>query len=273
MNKEYKVSVLLPCRDGESTLRVTIESILNQTIKTYIAVADDASIDNTPKILKEQSKTGRVYTIRYPRRESRNYAKIPVLLNMLLDVIPQADFYMISGDDCFFPPEYLKKLILLMHNDDVDLASGCHDVKNYKHLTLPSGSGRLVTASLFKKITPLPNSIGWESWMIYKAQSLGRKVSVYPVEFEHKREYSFGSTWTFGYSAYVNGIPFIFTLFRAMKSLFTGVHSPVNAVSIPLGQLEYILKRAEKLDCAPFVNSMYKQRINQYIIRVLYNRN
>ncbi len=151
-------------------------------------------------------------------------------------------------------------------------ASGCHDVKNYRHLTLPSGSGRLVTATLFRRITPLPISIGWESWMIYKAQSLGRKVAVYPVEFEHRREYSFGSTWTFGYSAYVNGVPFIFTVFRAMKSLFTGLHTPVNAVSIPLGQLEYMVKGAEKLDCAPFVNSMYKWRIKQSITGVLHGR-
>jgi len=272
MKRELKVAVLIPCRDGELTLRVTIESLLNQTVKTFIAVADDASVDDTPKILKEQSETGRVHSVRYPRRELRNYAKVPVLLNMLLGVLSPADFYMISGDDCIYPPEYLSKLISFMRNDNVDLASGCHDVKNYRHLTLPSGSGRLVVATLFRRITPLPNSIGWESWMIYKAQSLGRKVAVYPVEFEHRREYSFGSTWTFGYSAYVNGVPFIFTVFRAMKSLFTGLHTPVNAVSIPLGQLEYMVKGAEKLDCAPFVNSMYKWRIKQSITGVLHGR-
>lgn len=102
MKRELKVAILIPCRDGELTLRVTIESLLNQTVKTFIAVADDASVDDTPKILKEQSETGRVHSVRYPRREPRNYAKVPVLLNMLLGVLSPADFYMISGDDCIY---------------------------------------------------------------------------------------------------------------------------------------------------------------------------
>jgi len=272
MKKELNVTVLIPCRDGGSTLRTTIESLLNQTVKTSVAVADDASLDDTPIILKELSKTGRVQSIRYPKREPRNYARVPVLLNMLLNILSPADFYMISGDDCIYPPEYLAKLISFMRNDNVDLASGCHDAKNYKHLTLPSGSGRLVTATLFKRITPLPSSIGWESWMVYKAQSLGKKVAVYPIEFEHRRGYSFKSARTFGYSAYVNGVPFIFTIFRAIKSTFTGIHTPINAVSIPLGQLEYMIRRAEKLDCAPFVSSAYKWRMKQVIMGVLYGR-
>ncbi len=272
MSKELKVSVLIPCRDGESSLQTTVESILNQTVDTFVAVADDASVDDTPKILKKLSGTGRVLSVRYHKREPRNYARVPVLLNMLLNVLPPADFYMISGDDCVYPLDYLEKLITFMRNDKVDLASGCHDIKNFSHLTLPSGSGRLISVKLFKKITPLPNSIGWESWMIYKTQSLGRKVAVYSVQYEHRREYSFGSTRTFGYSAYVNGVPFIFTLFRALKSMFSGLHNPINSISIPLGQLEYMIKGATKLDCASFVNNMYKWRIKQSIIGVLYGR-
>ncbi|MEM2130103.1 MAG: hypothetical protein QXZ70_05850, partial [Candidatus Bathyarchaeia archaeon] len=147
--------------------------------------------------------------------------------------------------------------------NNVDLASGYHGEKGFRHLTLPSGSGRLVTARLFKKITPLPSNIGWESWMIFKAQSMGMKVAVYPVKYEHRREYSFGSTKTFGYSAYVNGVPVIFTMFRALKYIIFGIHTPINAISILLGQLEYMIRRPEKLDCAHYVNNVYKWRIKQ----------
>jgi glycosyltransferase involved in cell wall biosynthesis len=267
--REVSVSVLIPCRDGASTIEATIKSLLNQTIETFIAVTDDASVDETPKILERLSKTKRVRYVRYPRREPKNYVRVPVLLNMLLDILPPADFYMLSGDDSVYPPDYLSELIALMRANGVDMASGCHNIKSYKHLTMPSGSGRLVTAGLFEKLTPFPNSIGWESWMIYKAMSFGKKVAVYPVEFEHGRGYSFGSVRTFGYSAYVNGVPLIFTIFRAAKAILTGLHSPINALSIPLGQIEYAIRRVDKLDCASFVYDMHKRRIRQTIVGVL----
>jgi len=267
MTWEPKVTVLIPCRDGEKTLPATIRSLLGQTVTTFVAVADDASIDNTPKILEELSNTQRVRFVRYPKREPRDYARVPVLLNMLLAIVPSARFYMISGDDSIYPPVYLEKLIALMQNDGVDLASGYHDAGNFKHLSFPSGSGRLVTATLFKRITPFPNSIGWESWVIYKTQILGRKVAIYPVRYEHKRKYSVGSTRTFGYSAYVNGVPFIFTFFRVMKSLVTGIHSPINAMAILLGHLEFIFRNVEKLDTALFVRNMDWWRMKQFIAK------
>jgi hypothetical protein len=105
--------------------------------------------------------------------------------------------------------------------------------------------------------------------MIYKAQSLGRKTAIYPLKYEHKREYSFTSTRTFGYSAYVNGVPFIFILFRAVKSLILGIHTPLNAISIPLGYLEYMIKRPERLDSARFVENVHKWRIKKTIAGIV----
>lgn len=269
MKKMLDVAVLIPCRDGEKTLSTTIHSLLSQKVETFVAVADDASVDNTPRILEDYSKTQKVRFIRYSKREPRDYARVPVLLNMLLAIAPSAYFYMISGDDCVYPPDYLRNLISLMQRDKVDLASGYHGFKDFEHLSQPGGSGRLVSAPLFRKITPLPSNIGWESWMIYKAQSLGRKTAIYPLRYEHKREYSFASTRTFGYSAYVNGVPFIFVLFRAVKSLILGIHKPINAISIPLGYLECMIKRPERLDSARFVESMHKSRIKETIAGIV----
>jgi glycosyltransferase involved in cell wall biosynthesis len=262
MNRELMVTVLIPCRDGESTLRATIKSLLNQTVKTFIVVADDASVDDTPKILKEFSETDRVHSVRYPRREPKNYARVPVLLNMAAKIAQESDFYMISGDDCFYPPDYISNLIEFMQRDKVELAAGfCGD----EIPAAPHGSGRVISAALFKEITPFPQSIGWESWMLYKTMSMGKKIAVYPIRFEHGRKYSLGSTWTFGHSAYVNGVPFIFTVLRSVKSLVLGTHTPINALSIVLGHLEYMLRKPEKLDCAKFTSNWHKWRIKQFI--------
>ena len=262
-----QVSVLIPCRDGEKTLESTIRSLLNQELDVSIVIADDASKDKTPDVIHFFKKYGKVKSVRYPRREPRNYARVPVLINMASKVSLPSDFYMISGDDSVYPPDYLKKLINFMRNDEVELASGYFD--KYEHRTLPSGSGRLITAALFKKITPFPNGMGWESWMIYKALLMGKRVAVYPIRYKHERKYSYKSTLTFGYSAYVNGVPFIFTLLRALRSLVLGIHTPINSIFIVIGHLEYIVRNIEKFDTAPFVYNLHKWRIKKFIRRLI----
>ena len=52
------VSILISIHNGESTLRKSIYSILNQTYKNIeVLIIDDGSEDQTYKILEEISKT------------------------------------------------------------------------------------------------------------------------------------------------------------------------------------------------------------------------
>jgi len=265
--KLYDVVALIPCRDGQDNIERTIRSILNQSVKTFVSVADDASIDNTPNILKNLSKTGRVRYIRYTRREKKDYARVPVLLNMALRISPPARYYLISGDDCIYPKDYCENLIKRMEKDRVDMCSGF--TRRYNSSSLPSGSGRLITSELFKKITPLPRTIGWESWMIYKTLYLGKRVSVYPIEFKHYRKYSIKSTWTFGQSAYVNGVPLTFTLLRTIKNVILNEHNLINSLAILLGHIEYSIRKVEKLDIAPFTRKMHLRRLSGFVHNLL----
>jgi len=264
MRSKPKVTVLIPCRDGEKTLRNTIISLLNQTADTYIAVADDASVDSTSTILKEFSATSKVLSVRYPRREPRNYARVPVLLNMILNVYPDSDFFMISGDDSVYPKNYISMITEFMNKEKVDIASGYFE--NYNPTSVPSGSGRVISSNFFKKITPFPPNIGWESWVLYKALSLGRKVAVYPIKFQHIRKYSIQSLWTFGHSAYLNGTPLIFTIGRSVKAFLFKEHTLLGALAIVSGHVEYILRHPTTLDTAQFVNELQKWRIKSKIL-------
>ena len=257
-------STIIPCRDGAKTLRQTLKSILNQSERPLqVVVADDCSIDDTSEILIEF----RVETVKYPSREPRSYARVPMLLNMALKKLKLSDYVMISGDDCTYPTNYVSVLTSFMQKDNVDCASGYIDF--YNPTSAPSGSGRILTRTLFNKLTPLPENIGWESWILYKTLSLGRKTQVYPIRFQHNRSYSVESTWTFGHSAYVNGSPLLFTLARSFKAMVKREHSPVNCLAITLGHVEYTLRRADRLDTASFVGTLQKQRVKQKIERFL----
>lgn len=47
-------SVIIPAYNAESTIRKTLNSVLNQTFKDFEIVAiDDGSTDSTPTILKD----------------------------------------------------------------------------------------------------------------------------------------------------------------------------------------------------------------------------
>lgn len=55
----YKISVIIPCYNAENTIQRTVNSIINQTIgfnNIELLLYDDASIDNTKKLIKEYSE-------------------------------------------------------------------------------------------------------------------------------------------------------------------------------------------------------------------------
>ena len=94
------VTAIIASRDGEETLPATLRSLRNQTIPVEIVVADDHSLDSTPDILNKFGVT----SIRYPRREPRNYHRVPHLYNLAWKYSPPSDYWMISGDDNVPPP-------------------------------------------------------------------------------------------------------------------------------------------------------------------------
>ncbi len=73
MNKEKRplVSVVLPVYNGEKYLRLSLESILNQTFTDFELIAvDDGSVDQTPEILEEfRKRDSRVRIIKNSKNE------------------------------------------------------------------------------------------------------------------------------------------------------------------------------------------------------------
>jgi len=253
------VSVLIPCRDGEATLSATLDSLRNQSITATVIIADDASVDRTPDIIKEY---GAVH-VRYTRREPRSYDRVAVLVNMAYRAAPLSDYYMISGCHHRYPPDYLETLITWMQRDKVALVSGYTDT--YADTYAPRGSGRVMSASLMRQLMPLPPNLAWDSWMLYRMDQLGIKYRMYPIKTEligHRRK----TVYSYGHAEHLLGSPLIATLGRIFFDITRG-ESPRLATSILVGQLTYRLKKVPQMPIASYIRGARQRRMKQRIMR------
>ncbi|MBE0632984.1 glycosyltransferase family 2 protein, partial [Candidatus Bathyarchaeota archaeon] len=262
-------TVVIPCRDGEKTLPQTLDSLLAQTVPIQILVSNDASIDDTQMILKEYAKQG-VISINYPTREPRNYARVPILLNMLKPIEPDTPYYMVSGDDTVFPPDYIKRVTENMEQHGASVASGV-SIQD-KHRTTkatPGGSGRVFTKEAWANLTPFYPNIAWESGALYKARSFGYTLGFYDVEKSHITPQTAGSTWTFGHANYLLGTPLSYTVLRVLNTIKNHDHPTWNAICILLGQIEYEYKRPERVDIWRYNQKKKYYQRNIAILRML----
>ena len=261
-------TVVIPCRDGEKTLPQTLDSLLLQDVPIQILVANDASIDDTEQILKTYAKQG-VISVNYPTREPRNYARVPILMEMLTPLEPDTPYYMISGDDTVFTIDYIRKVTDEMKKHGTSIASGVSIQYKFRVTNAPGGSGRIFTKEIWNKVKPFYPNIAWESGTLYKARSLGYKLGFYDAEKSHIRPQEPDSTWTFGHAAYLLGTPLSYTFLRVVNIIIHHDHPTWNAICILLGQLEYEVKRPKRVDVWRHnMKSKYHQR-NKALLRGL----
>ena len=255
-----RITCIIPTRDGEATLPSTLDSLRRQTIPINIVVIDDCSIDSTRRILR----TFKVSWVGYPKRGRRDYARIPKLLNLGLKLARESDYYLISGDDCTYPQDYIEKIISSMVKDGIDCASGYHD----RPLKSPSGSGRVFTARLWRILTPFPVDISWETGCLFKAEMAGLRCAAYLVKYNHEKAYGVSTTRTFGYGLYVLGYPFIYALGKTIIDIAKRRHTIFNSLAIFVGYIEYRLRGVRRSDIAPYVSSSQRRKMNGFVRRM-----
>ena len=254
-----KCSVIIPCRDGEAHLRATLASLTAQTVDVHVTVVDDHSQDKTPDILADFPQ---VNVIRYPKREKKAHNRIGMLCNMALGVMPEADVYMVSGDDTEYPPDYIERVVDYMDTDGVAIASG--HARKFNKKSAPDGSGRIFTREVWDQITPFHESPGWESGPLLQAKFMGYEIAKYPVKKKHLRPKS-KDLRRFGHGAHTLGRPLLWTTLRVVKDILVGNKKPIQAMSILVGHLEYAFMRKPKVDYAPQVRALAYKRIRHML--------
>jgi glycosyltransferase involved in cell wall biosynthesis len=193
---ETRYWALILTRNGEGTIRSTAESIMSQTIPpSNIFIVDDGSTDKTPIILTELRQ-------KYP--EKLGFLNLPdqgydirrVVNNINVGIRMQkkkeikSAYFMISGDDCSYTPDYARRLLERMDRDHrIVIASGEVQGVLVPDVT-PRGSGRFIRTSFLEEIGDyFPPHYGYEGWILQKALQLGYSIRNYPdIRYRHLRE-------------------------------------------------------------------------------------
>lgn len=223
--------IILTCRNSETTIGKTLDSIFNQTQKhDYIIVLNDGSTDSTLDILNRYKHSNENFHIISHPDWGYDVTRIVKNWNEALkytkeNKFPPTDYHMISSDDCSYSPTYAHEIITEMDSNKKLMAvSG--EAKNSSNLA-PRGHGRFIRNSIFKKTIWhgfYPEKMGYESAILYEAERLGYCYKIMEnTKFEHLRPlgalhkfYEWGpSMKTLGYH------PF-YVISRFFKNLITG---------------------------------------------------
>jgi len=175
---------------------------------------------------------------------------------------------MISGDDSLYPDNYVQLLLQEFEKDPrLFVCSGIHTKQKILDEATPYGSGRMIRYSFLKQVLPIPDSVGWEGWVVFKARQMGGRVErVQTVSYQHLRSYGSSTLWAFGQGMYELGYPFWFVLARVVKNI---VFEPNKLQQLTMlgGFIEFKLKRKHKLDVADFVVKNQIDRIRRLVVR------
>lgn len=267
LNAKTSYAVLIPTKNGEATIEQTLRSIVFQTVPPkQIIVIDDASRDATAQILKKFSQAT---IIRLEHNLPRDFSRVLRLISLgLRRVSEPCSYVMISGDDSSYPDNYVQILLEEFEKDPrLFVCSGIHTKQKILDEATPHGSGRIIRYSFLKQVLPIPESVGWEGWIVFKARQMGGRVKrIQTVSYQHLRSYGSSTLWAFGQGMYELGYPFWFVLARLVKNI---VFEPNKLQQLTMlgGFIEFELKRKPKLDISEFVVKIQIDRTRRLIIR------
>ncbi|MCD6154734.1 MAG: glycosyltransferase [Candidatus Verstraetearchaeota archaeon] len=101
-----KVSVIIPCYNGEKFIGEAIESVLNQTYQNFeIIIVDDGSTDGSKSVIKTFLKDPRIKLIEHERNKG-----IPAARNTAIKASKGEFIAFLDQDDLWYPEKLEKSL-------------------------------------------------------------------------------------------------------------------------------------------------------------------
>lgn len=250
-------AVIVTTRNGGSTVKQTIDSILQQSLRAaQICVVDDGSTDETPNILNAFVNRDKLEMVSRPDR-GYDIRRVPANLNLAYSALDAAFHYlMISGDDCIYSEDYARSIISRMALDPIIVVASGRPRTGGSLLPehFPSGSGRMVMHSFWRSVGGrYPQKVGWEAWLLYKALQEGFSTRLYAdLIYEHLRPR--GSLHQFMYwgsAMHSLGYHPIYALGRLAKNSVKREIPIAGSVSMLSGYLRAIMGSSD-----PFISNL-----------------
>lgn len=263
---------VIVARNAAPHITRTLNSILNQTLKPVaVAAVDDGSIDSTPDILRGYEREHHA-TVKVITRPDMGYdiRRVPSNINLAWKTMNlsslASDFFMISGDDCLYPPNYVESLVARMNADvRIVVASGRPSSSTpLSREHAPSGSGRMINEQFWRDVgCEYPLIAGWESWLLYMASLKGLKATLFhDLVFEHLQPRGAKHQFIYwGAAMQTLGYHPLYALGRIAKNALVTSVGPKGSVNMFRGYLQAVLGSSD-----PFV-SPFGPVLRKYVRR------
>jgi len=208
MYRGYKIGVAVPAYNEERLIGETLKGIPSFVDRIY--VVDDASTDNTPKIVEDfMKKDSRIVLIRH----SENKGVGGAIVSAWKKGIDKVDILAVMAGDNQMDPENLPALLDPIVEGKVDLAKGNRFLKDYDlrmsywrrfgtflltvltkiasgywHISDPQNGYVAIATSALKKIDldKLYKGYAFENDLLIKASIAGLRVVNVPVRIRYK---------------------------------------------------------------------------------------
>jgi len=261
---------VIPARNEEEHIARTVASLRDQTLSPeVIVVVNDGSEDGTGEVAK---RLGCVVLDLPSHKES--YAGRPELakvfnagLAYLKGMDGGFDYILIVGADHPLPPNYVEEVVARMEaNPRLVVASGAVEGEPCEEST-PRGSGRIVDYGFWAETNGLqyPAEWGWESWLCFKAQSLGYETRCFSdITSKALRPTSLAKAGEWGKAMYALGYHPLYALGRCVLIFF---RSPRAGWSMFWSWLLH--SGVGRLDVADWVRERQRKRLWKRVKQIL----
>lgn len=168
-----KVGGFIYGRNDADFLKHSLQSLIDQKLDITVYI-DDGSTDNSVEIAEKLGAD----VVKLPFHQSwLGTPKLSIPANKGLDYMRDTDYFLVNGADIILTAGYVNTLLSLMEeNPKIVIISGVIAGERYNK-NLPTGAGRLHNSKFWNRhIVKHPFSFIWESYCVYKAQSLGYKT-------------------------------------------------------------------------------------------------
>jgi glycosyltransferase involved in cell wall biosynthesis len=259
--------VVVKVRDEEDAIEDSLLSLLNQTVKPFVVVVNDGSVDKTREIASKYADV----VVDLPRHEESWVGKpeLAKVVNAGLKILKdkKMDFVMLSDGEDLYPPNYIEEIIKRMKNDGIVLASGVAEGETSRSFS-PRGGGRVIDAKWFKEVGfKYPENYGHEVYLVYKALSQEKRVVVFSdLKFKLRRK-----TRLFPKKAYLWGKGMkasnYWWLYALGRAFLFSLKSPKNGFELLKGYFSAVDKYT---DIEDFVPAFQKRQILRRVTEVLH---
>ncbi|WP_159976999.1 MULTISPECIES: glycosyltransferase [unclassified Novosphingobium] len=178
-----RVSVILPCYNGEIYLREAVQSILDQTLADFeLIVVDDGSTDGSPAILQDMAgKDARIRVVTQPN------GGIVAALNTAIEYAQGQYIARMDADDVSFPERLAFQASYLDRHPDVVLVGGyAVGDRNPTPTSTRTTGGRHASTDL--SVFPPRIAVSMHPLIMMRAAAL-RAMRGYRSDYRHAEDY------------------------------------------------------------------------------------